>query len=315
MRSDIDGFERRDILIDGAAIAVHAGGSADGSGPPLLLLHGYPQTHMTWAAVAPRLAERFRVIIPDLPGYGESAPLQTAEETAPQDPDGPPPPMSKRALAARMVALMDALGCTSFMVLGHDRGARVAYRMALDHPQAVTRLGIVEVVPTAEMWDAMDAGMAVKTYHWSFLAQPFPLPERMIGADPVFYLDRTLASWARRRDLTEFPAASLASYRAQMADPARIHAMCEDYRAGWGYDRAADEADRKAGRRIGCPLHFLWAAEGFPARTGDPLAIWRRWAAGPVTGGVVEAGHFAQEEAPEAVLSAFLPFFAGERDA
>ncbi|MFT6772421.1 MAG: haloacetate dehalogenase [Paracoccaceae bacterium] len=297
MTSLLPGFTRRDIVIDGARIAVHVGGD----GPPLLMLHGYPQTHATWLGTAPGLAARFTCVVPDLPGYGDSEAL----------PDGPPdaPLMSKRALAARMVALMATLGHGRFHVLGHDRGARVSYRLALDHPDAVDRLGIIEVVPTAEMWRAFTADMALKTYHWTFLAQPYPLPERMIDASPEAYIDWTLQSWTRAGDLSAFPPAALATYRAQARSPASIHAMCQDYRAGATVDRALDEADRAAGRTILAPLHFLWSDSGFPARTGDPLALWRRWAP-HVTGAPVAAGHFAQEENPGAVLKAYLPFFS-----
>lgn len=295
--SMIPGFVRHDIDANGPRLSVHLGGE----GPPLLLLHGYPQTHATWQRIAPALAARFSCVIPDLPGYGDSA--------APaDDPDAAAPPMSKRAIAGRMLALMAGLGHDRFHVLGHDRGARVAYRLALDAPQAVARLGIIEVIPTGEMWRAYDADMALKSYHWTFLAQPAPLPERMIGADPEGYVDWTLRSWTQAGDLSAFAPEALASYRAQARDPARIHAMCEDYRAGAGFDRALDDADRAAGRTIAAPVHFVWSEGGFPARTGDPMGLWRAWAP-RLTGGSVPAGHFAQEEAPDAVLAAYLPFF------
>jgi haloacetate dehalogenase len=214
-------------------------------------------------------------------------------------------------MAGDIAGLLDALGIGAAHVLGHDRGARVAYRFALDHPDRLRRLGIIEVVPTADFWAAWNAELALKAYHWTFLAQPAPLPERLIGADPVGYLDWTLASWTRAGDLSAFSEDALADYRSQIRDPARIAAMCADYRAGAGPDRRHDEADREAGRMITAPVHFLWGEGGFPARTGAPLDIWRRWA-DRVTGAQCGAGHFAMEETPEEVLAAFLPFFREE---
>ena len=292
----LDGFDHRRIDTGDVTLSVHRAGHGD----PLILLHGYPQNHRCWEKVAPTLAQQFDVIVPDLRGYGDSdAPDGGAEGQA----------YSKRRMAADIAGLMDALGLDRAHILGHDRGARVAYRFALDHPDRLDRLGIIEIVPTGDFWEAWNHGLALKAYHWTFLAQPHPLPERMIGADPAAYLDWTLASWTLSKDLTPFSSAALDSYRTQMADPARCHAMCADYRAGAGIDREIDRADRAAGRRISAPLHFLYAEGGFPAQTGDPLAVWRRWA-DRVTGGSCTSGHFAMEENPEAVLDAFLPFFS-----
>lgn len=294
--AEITGFERQVIAGDGVNLSVRIGGA----GPALILIHGFPQNGMCWSRVAPELARHFRVIIPDLRGYGQSdAPPDDAGHTA----------YSKRQMARDIVAMMDALGLAKAMVLGHDRGARVSYRLALDHPGRVSRLGIIEIAPTADYWAAWSAEMAMAAYHWTFLAQPAPLPERMINADPVAYIDWTLASWTLPRSLAPFPAEALASYRAQAQEPARIHAMCADYRAGASTDRAHDEADRAAGRRIGAPLCFLWGHHGFPARTGNPAAIWRAWAT-DVRDTACESGHFVMEENPDAVLAAFLPFFA-----
>ena len=289
-----NGFEHRMIDVDGL-LSAHIGGS----GPPLLFLHGYPQTAATWLKVMPAFAEHFTCVAVDLPGYGDSA--------VPEDePDHRQ--MSKRRIAERMVALMGQLGFERFCVLGHDRGARVSYRMAFDHPERVEKLGIIEVVPTAEMWDAMDFQMAMGAYHWPFLAQPAPLPETLIAADPIMYLEWTLKSWTMTKSLDVFAPVSLAHYRKQAGDPARIHAMCEDYRAGARIDREIDLADREAGRRIKAPFHFVWSNHGFPARTRDPLGIWKRWAAS-VTGEAVESGHFAPEENPDGVAAAVVPFF------
>lgn len=296
----IPGFSRQMLDISGARLSVHTGGN----GPPLLLLHGYPQTHLTWLRTAPAFAERFSCVVPDLPGYGDS-------EMAPRSGIGVLPPMSKRVIARHLVELMATLGHDQFHVLGHDRGARAAYRMALDMPERVARLGIIEVVPTADMWRSYGPELAQKAWHWTFLSQPAPYPERMIGADPDFFLNWTLSDWASSGDLSAFPSAALESYRAQMRNPDCVHAMCEDYRAGTGADRQHDEDDRAAGTTIKAPLHFLWSNHGFPARTKDPMGLWRKWA-DTVTGAPIESGHFAQEERPDAVLDAFLPFFSAK---
>jgi haloacetate dehalogenase len=291
----IEGFSERRIDVGHITLNLHEGGE----GPALVLLHGFLQNALCWARVAPAFAAHFRVLAPDLRGYGLSdAPPDDADHHA----------YSKRVMAEDAVRLLDRLGIERAMILGHDRGARAAYRLALDHPDRLSRLGIIEIVPTGDFWAAWSADLALKAYHWTFLAQPAPLPERMIGADPVGWLDWTLASWTRARSLAPFAPEALARYRAQIAEPARLAAMCADYRAGATIDRALDEADRAAGRRIGVPLRFLWAEGGFPARTGDPAALWRRWA-DEVTESACVSGHFGMEEAPEAVIAAFLPFF------
>lgn len=294
----IPGFTRRTLEIDDARLSVHLGGH----GAPLLLLHGSPQTHATWLRTAPGFAERFSCVIPDLPGYGASD--MVAKEGA-----GVLPPMSKRVIARRMVEMMAELGHDRFHVLGHDRGARVAYRMALDMPDRVTRLGIIEAVPTAEMWRAFSGPLAQKAWHWAFMSQPAPLPERMIDGAPDVFLEWALRSWSMDRDLSIYPPAALEDYRAQIRRPECVHAICEDYRAGAGVDRTHDEDDLATGRTIQTPLHFVWTTTGFPARTGDPMKLWRKWA-DTVTGAPIEAGHFAQEENPDAVLDAYLPFFS-----
>jgi haloacetate dehalogenase len=293
--SNLPGFVQRRISTNGTTLSVHVAGT----GAPLILLHGYPQNHMCWLLVAPELARRFQVIIPDLRGYGDS-------DAPPDDPDHTM--YSKRTMARDIVGVMDAMDLPSAAILGHDRGARVTYRLALDHPGRVSRIGIVEIVPTGDFWAAWNADLAIKAYHWTFLAQPAPLPEALINGDPVGYLDATLARWTMARTLDVFPAEALESYRRQARDPDRIAAMCADYRAGATTDRALDEADRAAGRKIGVSLRFLWARDGFPAQTGDPGAIWRRWA-DDVRDSACDSGHFAMEENPAAVLKAFVPFF------
>jgi haloacetate dehalogenase len=295
----IEGFRHDFVETNGIRLSVHRGGA----GAPLILLHGYPQTHMAWGKVAPGFARHFDVIVPDLRGYGES-------DAPPDDPGHTV--YSKREMARDIVGLIDALGIGRAHVLGHDRGARVAYRLALDHPGRVARLGILEVVPTGDFWAAWSAELGLKAYHWTFLAQPAPLPERMILSDGRAYVDWTLASWTKAGDVSPFTDAALASYRAQFREPSRVAAMCADYRAGATVDRALDEADQTAGRRIVAPLRFAWAEAGFPARTGDPLGLWRGWAE-EVDGAVIPGvGHFAMEEAPEAVLAAFMPHFLAD---
>lgn len=294
----IDGFTVSRIATNGVTLSVHTAGQ----GMPLILLHGYPQNHHCWAGIAPELARHFRVIVPDLRGYGDSdAPPDDANHTV----------YSKREMARDIIGLMDHFGIDRAHVLGHDRGGRVAYRIALDHPQRIAKLGIIEIVPTGAFWAAWDAELAHKAYHWTFLAQPAPLPERMIAADPEAYIDWTLASWTLSRSLDAFSAEALASYREQARDPARIHAMCADYRAGATTDRKLDDADHAAGRRIAAPMRFLWAEGGFPAQSGDAPGIWRDWAT-TLSDASCVAGHFAMEEVPEDVIATFLPFFLEE---
>ena len=298
----IPGFSQSLVPTGSVRLSVHRGGPR--GAPALILLHGFPQNHACWAGLAPRFAAAgLDVIVPDLRGYGGS--------DAPPDDDAHAA-YSKRTMAADIAGLLDALGLPRAHVLGHDRGARVAYRLALDHPARVDRLGIIEIVPTGDFWAAWDADLALAAYHWTFLAQPAPLPERLIGADPDAFIDHTLASWTRSRSLAPFAPEALESYRAQARDPMRLHAMCADYRAGAATDRRLDEADRAAGRRIRAPLRFLWAAGGFPARTGRAAAIWREWAE-EVSDASCASGHFAMEEAPEAVWAAFAPHFGAAR--
>ncbi len=273
---------------------------AGGSGPPLLLVHGYAQTNVMWHRVAPLLARQFAVIVPDLPGYGWSAVPEAKADHSPYD---------KRSMAAVLVELMEALGHVRFRLAGHDRGGRVAYRLALDHPGRVERLAVLDIVPTYAMWHGMDRNLAMKVWHWTFLAQPHPLPEMLISKDPVGYLDWKMASWTKAKDLSAFDPRALAHYRAFFSSPDRIHATCEDYRAGQSSDLAADEADRAAGKRIGCPVLALWGAVGVPSETAGPLHLWREWA-NDVAGKPIDSGHFLPEENPEATAEALTAFFA-----
>ena len=292
--SDFASFAAHDFAAGEATIFARVGGS----GPPLLLLHGYPQSHVMWARVATELAARFTVVAADLRGYGRSS--------APESQKGER--YSKRVMATDVIAAMSVLGHQRFAVAGHDRGGRVAYRLALDHPEKVTKIAVLDIVPTWEMWAGMDAARAMAVYHWMFLAQPEPLPETLINAAAVAYLEAKLASWTGDHSLKSFAPIALEAYRAAFRDPARVHATCEDYRAGATIDRALDDADRGAGRKIAAPLLALWGTKGIPAKGESPLDVWRRWAV-DVRGEGIECGHFLPEEAPEATARALSAFF------
>lgn len=276
---------------------------AGGSGPPLLLLHGYAQTNVMWHKVAPALAQRFTLVIPDLPGYGWSAVPKAGPDHA---------PYTKRAMAAAMIELMGRLGHVRFRLAGHDRGGRVGYRLALDHPGRLEQLAVLDIVPTYAMWHDIDARLAYRIWHWTFLALPAPFPETMIGKDPVGFWDWKTGAGTATKDLSAFDPRALAHYRTFFQDPGRIHATCEDYRAGRTSDLAADEADRAAGTRIRCPLLALWGETGIPSETKSPLDTWREWAT-DVRGSAVACGHYLPEENPDATAAALLAFFAGER--
>jgi haloacetate dehalogenase len=288
--------ERRIETAAGVEIYLRTGGS----GPPLLLLHGYPQTHVCWHKVAAELARDCTLVIADLRGYGaSSAPPGDAEHAI----------YSKRAMAEDCLAVMRALGHPRFAVAGHDRGGRVAYRLALDHPEAVVALVPVDIIPTGEVWRRANAAWAVKTYHWSFLAQPHPIPETLIGHAPVYYVEQTLRAAAGPRDLSGFAPEALAHYRALLTEPARLHAVCEDYRAGATIDRQLDDADLAAGRKVACPTLVLWA-DNYLA--GTPLDVWRTWCT-DLTGAAVKSGHYLAEENPRDTLAALIPFLHSMR--
>jgi haloacetate dehalogenase len=282
--------------IDGVELFARLGGS----GPPLLLLHGFPQTHAMWHKVAPELMKRFTCVMPDLRGYGYSAcpPNDAANEA-----------YSKRRMANDLIELMAGLEHERFAVVGHDRGARVGYRMALDQPEKVSCLAVLDIVPTHAMWHNFTVKLAMKTYHWLFLAQPNPLPEMLIEQNPVGYLDYTIASWTKTKDLSAFSEEALAQYRTHYATPEHIHATCNDYRAGATFDLKADEVDRAAGRRIACPTLAIWGNAGIPSETEGPLDAWRQWCT-QVEGHGIDSGHFVAEENPQATLAALLPFLA-----
>ncbi|GAB4432813.1 MAG: alpha/beta hydrolase [Chloroflexi bacterium OHK40] len=280
------GFQQRRINTGYLDLNVAIGGA----GPPLLLIHGYPQTHAMWHKVAPRLAATFTVVAPDLRGYGDSA----------KPPGGPDHAgYSKRAMAADMVALMATLGFTRFAVAGHDRGARVTHRLCLDHPERVSRAAVLDIAPTYTMFTTADREFGAAYYHWFFLSQPFDLPERLIGADPAYYLRKKLAQWGR--DESAFTPEALAEYIRCFSNPETIHATCEDYRAAATIDLVHDEAD--LGRRINCPLLVLWGGKGFIGKKYDVLGVWRERAE-DVRGWALPCGHFLPEEAPDATCTA-----------
>ena len=266
--------------------------SVGGTGPPVLLLHGYPQTRLMWDAVAGRLTDRFTVVAADLPGYGDSFRPVVAPDHVPH---------SKRALALDLVQAMAALGHERFAVCGHDRGARIAYRMALDHPGRVSAVAVLDVVPTGEVWSRADAQLALLYWHWGFLAQPAPLPERMIGADPGAFFDLHVRRLGLGQASGRYPPEVMAAYRRQLDDPEVVEAICEDYRAGADVDREHDDADRQQQRRIACPLLALWSSRGaLPRLYGDVLDVWRPWAT-DVRGFGVDASHFLAEDQPDVV--------------
>ncbi|NEW90051.1 alpha/beta hydrolase [Rhodopseudomonas sp. WA056] len=271
-----------------------------GDGPPLLLLHGFSETHVMWHRVAPKLAERFKLIIADLPGYGWSDMPESDEKHT---------PYTKRAMARQLIEAMEQLGHVHFALAGHDRGGRVSYRMALDSPGRLSKLAVLDILPTYEYWQRMDRRYALKIYHWSFLAQPAPLPETLIAAAPDFFLKNKLASWAKAHDLSCFDPRALEHYLAPFRDPMRLHAMCEDYRAGAFADFEHDKADVEAGNKIEVPMLALWGDAGIAQSAATPLDTWKNWAK-DVQGGPVDSGHFLTEEAPDQTAEALLKFFS-----
>lgn len=291
-------FATAEFETDETTIFVRRGGAADG--PPILLLHGFPQTHLMWRHVAPRLARHFTVVCADLRGYGRSGCPASTDDHA---------PYAKRAMARDMVDVMACLGFSRFAVVGHDRGGRVAYRLALDHPDRVTRCAVLDIVPTAAAWERADDRFAVGYWPWSLLAQPEPLPERLIAGAADAIVDDALGKWGS--PASAFPADVRDAYVNALADPVHAHAICEEYRAAATLDRAHDDEDRAVGRRITCPLLVLWSAHGplsmwYAAESG-PLALWRPLSA-DVQGHAIDGGHFFPEDAPEETSAALMRF-------
>ncbi len=290
-----EAFERVRVEASDAEINLVRGGE----GPPVLLLHGYPQTHSMWHAVAPRLAENFTVVATDLRGYGDSSKPFGSEDHA---------TYSKRAMAADQVQVMESLGFLSFAVVGHDRGGRVGHRMALDYPNRVTRLAVLDIVPTRHVYATVGRELATAYYHWFFFIQPYDLPETLIGADPGYYLRKKLGGWGTSLDT--FAPEALAEYERCFGDPATIHASCEDYRAAASIDLAHDDADGDEGRQVTCPLLALWGDRGAMGRLYDVANVWREYAR-DVRGGPIDAGHFLAEERPEETARELANFLQG----
>jgi haloacetate dehalogenase len=285
------GFRRLDVTAGG----VRFSGAVGGNGPPVLLLHGYPQTHIAWRRIAPALADDYTLVIPDLPGYGASRPDYMA------------PRWTKRRVGEAMVALMRGLGYDRFGVVGHDRGARVGYRLALDYPERMTAYASLTVVPTIDAMEAIDYRAANEAFHWFLFAQEADLPERLLAADPDAFIERVLAKMTGGRKVIDPDA--LNAYKTAFRDPAVRHAICEDYRAALNEDLAADAADRKAGRRISCPVMVLWPdAMAMPGRP-TPVEIWQGWAA-DVSGAATGGGHLQPEDAPDEVLASLRQFLS-----
>ncbi len=288
------GFTQDIVNIDGIGIRIRRGGG----GPPLLLLHGNPQTLFMWHAVAERLADAFTIVASDLRGYGDSAKPPTTPDHA---------PYAKRAMAADQVALMRRLGYERFFVAGHDRGGRVAYRMALDHPGCIDKLAVLDIVPTLAAFRRADADFALGYYHWFFLAQPYDLPERLIGGDPEYFWRRHTTRGPRPPDF--FAPEALADYLRCFKNPQTIHGICEDYRAAASIDLEHDRADFGR-RKIACPVLALWGQRGKLDAWYDVLAVWREWAA-DVSGRSLPCGHYLAEEAPAETAAALRAFFLG----
>lgn len=283
-------FEEKRIDIGEAEIYLRQ----NGNGPPLLLLHGYPQTHVAWHKIAPDLAQEYTVIVPDLRGYGDSiGPSNPKTES-----------YSNRVMAEDMVAVMESLGFDEYRIVGHDRGARVGYRYALDHPDQVKKLALLDIIPTLETFERMDYQYAYGMYHWLFLAQSHPIPETLLTAEPTFYVDHLIENWATYPN--KIAPDALAEYHRCFEKESVIRASCEDYRAGLRIDLDHDYASRDAGDRIECPVLVLWG-DASGTVDFDPLEIWERWTTS-VSGRGISCGHFVMEEAPEPTLAELEPF-------
>ena len=285
-----EGFEQQQIKTSGTTINLVKGGS----GPPLLLLHGYPQTHTMWHKVAPLLAQDFTVVAADLRGYGDSGKMEGGPDHI---------NYSKRAMAQDQVEVMDQLGFDSFLLVGHDRGARVSHRLTKDHPQRVKRLAVLDIIPTHRMFQIVNQEMATNTYHWFFLIQPFDFPERVIGAAPDQFFRRSFERGANAAQV--FPTEAVAEYVRCATTPEAIHAMCEDYRAGASIDLVHDAAD--FANKVNCPMLALWSATGYVGRTQDVLQTWREYAT-DVRGHSMPCGHHIAEEMPEEAHAAIKEF-------
>jgi haloacetate dehalogenase len=268
-----------------------------GAGPPVLLLHGAPQSHVMWHKVAPGLAERHTVVASDLRGYGDGSKPEGGGDHS---------DYSFRAMAQEQVAAMRSLGFERFSLVGHDRGARVAHRLVLDHPDAVERVALLDIVPTEYVYAHTDRALATAYFHWFFLIQPEPLPEQMIEATGTDLLHRMLGAFGSGAEV--YSPEAIAEYERCFSDPAMVHGMCEDYRAAASIDLEHDAADR--GRRVECPVYLLWGARSVVGALYDPIAVWREYATS-VDGQALDAGHFLAEECPQETLEALLGFLGG----
>lgn len=289
----LDNFTHAQLQVNGVTINLHHGGN----GPPLLLLHGYPQTHVIWHGIADELAKHYTLVMPDLRGYGESS-----------KPAGLPDHgnYSKRVMAQDMVEVMQALGFASFYLCGHDRGGRVAHRLALDHPAAVRKLMLVDISPTRTMFEATDMAFATYYYHWFFMIQPAPMPEKLIGSNAAYYLHYTLSGWGSS-SMAFFHPAALAEYERAYCMPESIHGACEDYRAAATIDLEHDR-DHDV-KKVACPIHVVWGEHGLIGRMFHPIADWQAKCAQTVSGKAVTAGHFIPEQAPDVMLAEIREFF------
>ncbi len=290
-----EGFKLEEVKVAGGAIRLrHAG-----SGPPLLLLHGNPQTHAMWHKVAPALAARFSVICADLRGYGRSLKPEATIDHA---------PYAKREMARDMVEVMHHLGHEAFFLAGHDRGGRVAHRLALDHPERVLKLAVLDIIPTLEHFERADMQFAMGYYHWFWFAQPHPFPEVLISAAPEAWFTAHTSREPKPADF--FDAHALADYLDAVRNPEMIRGMCEDYRAAATIDLEHDRASRAAGRQVQCPMLVLWGSKAKIEDWYDALEIWRQYCSNTVKGVSVPSGHYLAEEAPEAVVASFNGFFS-----
>ncbi len=293
-----DGFEAAEFAVNGIRLHARVGGRADA--PPLLLVHGFPQTHALWHRVAQKLAPQFRLVLPDLRGYGRSAKPRGEADHA---------NYSKRTMAADLVALMGSLGHERFVIAGHDRGGRVAHRLAIDHADAVEKLCVIDIAPTFDMYAATDMRFASAYYHWFHLIQPHPLPEMMIGGCAKDYLHAKLGGWGTAGTAYIEPQA-LADYEACFCTPEDIHGACEDYRAAAGIDLEHDRTSRAAGAQVRCDMLVLWGERGVVHKLFDPMALWRAQCSATVSGRLMPAGHFVPEELPAETAGALQAFFA-----
>ena len=292
------GFERQTLTLGGLPVTFRRSADWTADKPVLVLLHGFPQTHVMWQRVAQQLQGRYRLVMPDLRGYGDSSHAPGDAEHA---------HYSKRAMAQEVVDLLDHLGVQDFFLCGHDRGGRVAHRLALDHPARVKKLCVIDIAPTLDMYNATDFSFAQAYYHWFHLTQPAPLPERMIGGNAQAYLHAKLGGWGSG-GLSHIEPQALAEYERCFCTPEAIHSACEDYRASAGIDLQHDRESRAKGEKIGCDTLVLWGARGVVNRLFKPLELWQAQCAARVTGQAVPAGHFIPEELPEVTAQALAGF-------